>query len=168
MCGRDWSSDVCSSDLSPLPVEILPGKAHQLLVTPFGRGIAGICYDSAFAENFRYQAAAGGQWIVTSSNNAHYRTAMFAQHHAQDVMRAIETDRWLASATNPGTSAIITPHGIDQWHSIANTYAAHADTLYRRTTQTLYVRWGSWIVIPLVALSAVLSVVSFGKEKPAS
>ena len=154
--------------LSPLPVEILPGKAHQLLVTPFGRGIAGICYDSAFAENFRYQAAAGGQWIVTSSNNAHYRTAMFAQHHAQDVMRAIETDRWLASATNTGTSAIITPHGIDQWHSIANTYAAHADTLYRRTTQTLYVRWGSWIVIPLVALSAVLSVVSFGKEKPAS
>ncbi|MEM6502381.1 MAG: apolipoprotein N-acyltransferase [Cyanobacteria bacterium P01_C01_bin.89] len=149
--------------LSPLQITILPGKANQLLETPLGQSIAGICYDSAFAENFRYQAAAGGQWIVTSSNNAHYRTAMFAQHHAQDVMRAIETDRWLASATNTGTSAITNPHGIDQWHSIANTYAAHADTIYRRTTQTLYVRWGNWLVLPLAALSAVLSALNLGR-----
>ncbi|MEM9770410.1 MAG: apolipoprotein N-acyltransferase [Cyanobacteria bacterium P01_D01_bin.73] len=147
--------------LSPLQVTILPGKANQLLDTTLGRAIAGICYDSAFAENFRYQAAAGGEWIVTSSNNAHYRTAMFAQHHAQDVMRAIETDRWLASATNTGTSAIINPHGIDQWHSTANTYAAHADTLYRRTTQTLYVRWGNWLLIPLSGISLLLSGISF-------
>ena len=146
--------------LSPLQVEILPGEPDQLLDTTLGRAIAGICYDSAFAENFRYQAAAGGEWIVTASNNAHYRTAMFAQHHAQDVMRAIETDRWLASATNTGTSAITDPHGRDRWHSLPNTYAVHADTLYRRTTQPPYVCWGSWLVMPLLGMSVLLSGLS--------
>ncbi len=145
--------------LSPLQVEIRAGKSDQILQTPLGQAIAGICYDSAFAENFRYQAAAGGEWIITASNNAHYRTAMFAQHHAHDIMRAIETNRWLASATNTGTSAITDPHGIDHWHSLPNTYAAHADTLYRRTTQTLYVHWGSWLTLPLFLISLLISFI---------
>jgi len=36
---------------------------------------------------------------------------MPAQHHAQDVMRAIESDRWAVRATNTGYSGIIDPHG---------------------------------------------------------
>ncbi|MEM1426385.1 MAG: apolipoprotein N-acyltransferase, partial [Cyanobacteria bacterium P01_H01_bin.130] len=36
--------------LSPLQVEIRAGKSDQILQTPLGQAIAGICYDSAFAE----------------------------------------------------------------------------------------------------------------------
>lgn len=139
--------------LSPLDADLLAGRPDQIVDTPFGRMIAAICYESAFPEHFRYQAAAGGQMIITASNDAHYSAAMPAQHHAQDLMRAIETDRWAARATNTGYSAIVDPHGRTLWISDLNTYAIHAATLYRRSTQTLYVRWGDWVTPLLLGIA---------------
>jgi apolipoprotein N-acyltransferase len=131
--------------LSPLDAHLVAGKPAQIFETPFGRAIVGICYESAFPTHFRRQAAAGGQFILTASNNAHYSETMPAQHHAQDVMRAIETDRWAVRATNTGYSGIVDPHGRTLWISGINTYEIHAHTVYRRQTQTLYVRWGDWL-----------------------
>src|SRR5919202_1367838 len=141
--------------LSPLDAHLVAGSPTQLFETPFGRAIAGICYESAFAEHFRRQAAAGGQFILSSSNDAHYSSEMPAQHHAQDVMRAIETDRWAVRATNTGYSAIVDPHGRTLWMSGINTYETHAETIYRRQTETLYVRWGDWLTKVLLGLAAV-------------
>ncbi len=139
--------------LSPLDAHLAGGKLNQIFGTPFGRAIVGICYESAFAEHFRRQAAQGGEFIITASNNAHYSNTMPAQHHAQDVMRAIETDRWAARATNTGYSAIVDPRGRTLWISGINTYELHADTIYRRQTQTLYVRWGDWLTGVLLVLA---------------
>jgi apolipoprotein N-acyltransferase len=141
--------------LSPLDEHQLAGAPDQLFDTPFGRAIVGICYESAFPELFRYQAAAGGQFILSPSNDAHYSAAMPAQHHALDVMRAIETDRWAVRAVNTGYSAFVDPHGKTVWISGHNTYEIHAETIYRRQTQTLYVRWGDWLT-PLLLIMAVL------------
>lgn len=139
--------------LSPLDAHQVPGSANQLFDTPFGRAIASICYESAFPEQFRRQAAMGGQFILSSSNDAHYTAAMPFQHHAQDIMRAIETDRWSARATNTGYSAFVDPHGRTLWMSGYNTYETHAETIYRRQTQTLYVHWGDWLT-PLLLISS--------------
>jgi apolipoprotein N-acyltransferase len=141
--------------LSPLEASLVPGDPNQTFDTPFGRGIAAICYESAFAPVFRHQAAEGGQFILTASNNAHYSATMPAQHHAQDVMRAIESDRWAARATNTGYSGIVDPHGKTLWISGINTYEIHAHTIYRRQTQTLYVRWGDWLTPILLVLSGI-------------
>ncbi len=141
--------------LSPLDAHLVAGKATQLFETPFGRAIVGICYESAFAKHFRRQAAAGGQFILTASNNAHYSETMPAQHHAQDVMRAIETDRWAVRATNTGYSGIVDPHGRTLWLSGINTYEIHAATIYRRQTQTLYVRWGDWLTPVLLGCAGL-------------
>ncbi|NDJ20356.1 apolipoprotein N-acyltransferase [Nostoc sp. B(2019)] len=141
--------------LSPLNAHQIPGSANQLVDTPFGRAIVGICYESAFPEQFRRQAAAGGQFILSSSNDAHYSAHMPFQHHAQDIMRAIETDRWAVRATNTGYSAFVDPHGKTLWISGYNTYETHAATIYRRQTQTLYVRWGDWLTPLLLGLSVV-------------
>ncbi len=141
--------------LSPLDAHLAPGKPDQLLETPFGQAVVGICYESAFPEHFRYQAAAGGQFILTASNNAHYSNTMPAQHHAQDVMRSIETDRWTVRATNTGYSGIVDPHGKTVWLSGINTYELHADTIYRRQTQTLYVQWGNWLTPVLLGLGGI-------------
>ncbi|MFM5898209.1 MAG: apolipoprotein N-acyltransferase [Dolichospermum sp.] len=138
--------------LSPLEAHQVPGQVNQIFDTPFGKVIIGICYESAFAENFRYQAAMGGKFILSSSNDAHYTPAMANQHHAQDIMRAIETDRWAVRATNTGYSAFINPHGETLWKSGYNTYETHAETIYPRQTQTLYVRWGDWLMIVLLIL----------------
>ncbi len=146
--------------LSPLDAHLAAGSAKQLLDTPFGRAIVGICYESAFAEHFRRQAAEGGQFILTASNNAHYRPSMPAQHHAQDVMRAIETDRWAVRATNTGYSGIVDPHGRTLWMSRINTYEIHAATIERRKTQTLYVRWGDWLTPVLLAVAGAVGLLN--------
>jgi apolipoprotein N-acyltransferase len=132
--------------LSPLDAHLISGKQNQIFHTPFGQAIVSICYDSAFSEHFRRQTAQGGEFIVTASNNAHYSATMPAQHHAQDVMRAIESDRWAARATNTGYSAIVDPHGRTLWISHINTYELHIGTIYRRQTQTLYVKFGDWLM----------------------
>ncbi|WP_414587597.1 apolipoprotein N-acyltransferase [Scytonema sp. PCC 10023] len=139
------------SRLSPLDEHQVPGSPNQVFDTPFGRAIVGICYESAFSGQFRRQAAAGGQFILSASNDAHYSAAMPAQHHAQDIMRAIETDRWAVRATNTGYSAFVNPHGKTVWISGHNTYEVHTETIYRRQTQTLYVRWGDWLTPSLLA-----------------
>lgn len=141
--------------LSPLEARLVAGKPEQVFDTPFGRAIAGICYDSAFSELFRRQAAAGGEFILSASNDAHYTATMMEQHHAQDVMRAIETDRWAVRATNTGYSAIVNPQGKTLWISEQNTYQIHSDTIYRRQTQTLYVRWGDWLLVGFWGIAAI-------------
>ncbi|MEG4011174.1 apolipoprotein N-acyltransferase [Microcoleus sp. S1D4] len=145
--------------LSPLDARLVPGNSKQLFDTPFGRAIVGICYDSAFAENFRYQAAQGGEFMITASNNAHYKPPMLAQHHALDVMRAIETDRWAVIATNTGYSAFVNPHGETIWKSRLNTYEVRDTTIYRRKTRTLYVRWGDWLTPLLLVLAGLMRLI---------
>ncbi|MDH6059637.1 apolipoprotein N-acyltransferase [Chrysosporum bergii ANA360D] len=141
--------------LSPLKEHQVPGSPNQIFDTPFGRGIVGICYDSAFPEIFRRQAASGGEFILSSSNDAHYSASMPFQHHALDIMRAIETDRWSVRATNTGYSAFVDPHGQTLWISGHNTYETHAEIVYKRQTQTLYVRWGDWLTVVLLGLSVL-------------
>ncbi len=145
--------------LSPLDAHLVPGNSKQLFDTPFGRAIVGICYDSAFAEVFRYQAAQGGEFMLTASNNAHYKPPMLAQHHALDVMRAIETDRWAAIATNTGYSAFVNPHGETIWKSGINTYEVRDATIYRRQSKTLYVRWGDWLTPLLLVLAGLMRLI---------
>ncbi len=149
--------------LSPLEARLSPGKRNQIFDTPFGRAIVAICYESAFPQHFLRQAQAGGEFIITASNNAHYSTAMPTQHHAHDVMRAIESDRWAARATNTGYSAIVDPHGNTLWISNINQYAIHKETIYRRQNKTLYVRWGDWLTPALLLLSGLLVLLYINK-----
>ncbi|MGK7940119.1 MAG: apolipoprotein N-acyltransferase [Crocosphaera sp.] len=142
--------------LSPLDSHLIAGKAEQKFNTPFGQAITGICYESAFSEHFRRQANAGGEFIITASNNAHYSQIMPAQHHAQDIIRAVETDRWMARATNTGYSAIINPKGETLWISDIDTYQLHQGTIYNRNNQTLYVKWGDWLTIMLSIFAGIL------------
>ncbi|MDJ0660814.1 MAG: apolipoprotein N-acyltransferase [Crocosphaera sp.] len=142
--------------LSPLDSHLIAGKTDQKFDTPFGQAITGICYESAFSEHFRRQANAGGKFIITASNNAHYSQIMPAQHHAQDVIRAVETDRWMARATNTGYSAIVNPKGETLWISDINRYQLHQGIIYPRNTQTLYVKWGDWLTITLGIVAGIL------------
>lgn len=145
--------------LSPLDANLAKGKQGQIFDTPFGKAIVGICYESAFSQHFWRQAREGGEFIITSSNNAHYSTAMPAQHHAQDVMRAIETNRWAARATNTGYSAIVNPRGDTLWKSGINSYEIYANYIYRLQTQTLYVKLGDWLTFVLLLGSGFLIII---------
>lgn len=131
--------------LSPLDTQLIAGDYSQHFTTPRGDAIAAICYDSAFSEVFRQQALKGGEFIITAANNAHYSHTMPSSHHAQDVMRAIETGKWMARASNTGYSAIVNPHGETIWLSNLNEYQTHRDIIYRRQEKTFYVVQGDWL-----------------------
>jgi len=128
--------------LSPLDAQLRPGNRNQQFQTGFGPAIVSICYESAFSNYLRAQAQQGGALFLSAANNAHYSAAMPAQHHAQDVLRAIELDRWAIRATNTGFSGVVNPHGKTQWRSNLNTYAIYSQKVYRRQTKTPYVKWG--------------------------
>jgi apolipoprotein N-acyltransferase len=144
--------------LSPIQSDMVKGAAIQKFTTPFGAAIVGICYESAFGEHFRQQAP-WGEFVLVASNNAHYAANMPTQHHAQNIMRAIEVDRWLVSAANTGYSAFITPHGETLWRSPLNEFSTHSATIYRRQTQTPYSRYGDWLwgMLSFVAVGGVIS-----------
>ncbi len=142
--------------LSPLRGEVEAGSSQQLVDTPWGRFIMGICYESAYPATFRFQTAAGGQLILSASNNSHFAAYMSAQHHAQDVARAIESDRWAVRATNTGYSGFVDPNGRTIWLSDVNTYETHAEIVYLRTTKTLYVLWGDWLTPLLIIISLAI------------
>jgi apolipoprotein N-acyltransferase len=148
--------------ISPLELNLLAGKFDQIIHTPFGNLIFGICYDSAYPEVFRHQARTGGL-IITASNDAHYSSGMPPQHHALNLMRAIETDRWMLNASNTGYSTVIDPHGRTQWISKLNEFTVHAHQVYRRSTQTVYVRFGNWLTPLLLAIG----LISFIRHAPA-
>jgi len=141
--------------LSPLENYLVPGSPDQRFETPFGPAIVGICYESVYGSLFRHQAAQGGRFILTASNNDPYPPGMMVQHHGQDLMRAIETDRWAARATNTGLSGVVDPHGHTLWLSQPNTYTTHRHTIYQRQTRTLYVRWGNWLTPGLIGLGGI-------------
>ncbi len=141
--------------LSPFGESMVPGNVNQQLNTPFGPMTAGICYESVFSDLFRRQVDSGGQAIITASNNDPYSPRQMIQHHGQDVMRAIETDRWEVRVTNTGISGVVDPRGRSLWLSTPNEYTTHMATIYRRETRSPYVRWGNWLTPLLVAGSAI-------------
>jgi apolipoprotein N-acyltransferase len=139
--------------ISPLEAHLISGKFAPTVRTSFGNIIFGICYDSAYPEHFRQQARSG-ELIIVASNDAHYGAGMPEQHHALNLMRAIETDRWMVHASNTGYSAIIDPHGQTKWISKLNEFTTHSHQVYRKQTQTFYVRYGNWLT-PLLLASGI-------------
>jgi apolipoprotein N-acyltransferase len=147
------------SRLSPIARSMLPGDSSQRFDSLFGRAAVGICYESAFPELFRTQVADGAEFLITASNLDPYSTVLMAQHQAHDLMRAIESDRWVVRVTNTGYSGIINPHGQVLWRSSSNQLELHSGTIQRRQTQTLYVRWGNWLTPGLLGVSVIAWIV---------
>lgn len=142
--------------LSPLDSYLVPGRAGQRFETSLGLATVGICYESAYSRLFRRQTHQGGQFIITASNNDPYPPGMMAQHHAFDVLRAVESDRWAVRVTNTGLSGLVDNRGRTRWLGPPHQVLTHLATLDRRQTQTPYVRWGDWL-LPLLLGGSVIT-----------
>ena len=141
--------------LSSLPVGMLPGQRSQIFESGLGRVAVMICYEPAFSGVMRRQVAQGGRWLVTSSNLDPYGEQLMAQAEALDVMRAVEGDRWGIRATNTGFSGVVDAAGRVRWRSTAGEMVTDLAEVYPRESQTVYVRWGNWLVWGLLGLAGV-------------
>lgn len=144
--------------LSPIQMGMTAGGLQQRFDTAFGQATVAICYESAFPDLLRRQTADGGQFILSIANNDPFNDKMLSQHHALDVLRAVENNRWLVRATNTGLSAVIDAQGRTQWKSYPRTRTVHIAQIQRLTAQTLYAKFGNWLLPVLVIVSSSLCV----------
>jgi apolipoprotein N-acyltransferase len=120
-----------------------------------------ICFESAFGPLVRDAVHDGAQFIVVSTNNRSYqRSANTKQHIALGQMRAAETGRPVLQASVSGITAVIDPDG--SVHDTTKLFESAIVTASVRTTtgQTLYVRFGDWVVLLCAIAMVVVTVIA--------
>ena len=112
-----------------------------------------ICYESVFPGLARRAVNDGGQVLVTLSNDAWFgRTAGAEQHFLMGRVRAIETRRFWLRVGNDGITAVTDPAGRVQGRLARSDRGALVAGFTPRNDQTLYVRFGDWVVLVAAAL----------------
>jgi apolipoprotein N-acyltransferase len=150
-------------ELGQVPVDYEAGH-RRVLFHVAGKPIATvICFESAFAPLVRAYVRDGAQAIVVSTNNRSYRrSGLAAQHLALSQMRAAETARPVLHASISGISGVVDADGGVHDTSKLFVNKITTGTVATTTGETLYVRFGEWVLglaaltlIGLAALSAV-------------
>lgn len=135
----------------------LPAAGH-------GAGIS-ICYEIAFpaeVRSFLPEAA----WLVNVSNNTWFGDSS-APHQVLQMaqMRALETGRYVLSATNDGMTAIVDDRGQVRARAAQFQVTTLSGSLQPRSGATPYVRFGEWPVL-VVAAVAWLAGVLVARRRP--
>jgi apolipoprotein N-acyltransferase len=128
-----------------------------------------ICYESVFPGEVREFADQGAQVLVNLSNDGWYGdSGAYAQHLNQTRMRAIESDRWLLSATNTGVTASIDPYGRTVARLPRKERGALVAPYATTSVTTFYTRrgdWFAWLCAIISAVAIVMPFVFFRKTK---
>jgi apolipoprotein N-acyltransferase len=114
-----------------------------------------ICYDSVYPSWIREYGKQGTGFLTIITNDGWWgNTSGHEQHFAYARLRAIEFDRWIVRSANNGISGIIAPSG-----SIKVETEYWTETEFRYdvpvlTSKTLYARFGDWLPILMLILTA--------------
>lgn len=150
----------------------LAGTKEEAIVfqTEFGKVGTIVCFESLFSEIARNMVKEGAELLLIASNDSWFEhSAALYQHHAQAILRAVETGRYVLRVGNSGITSMISPVG----EVLKAVPVKEAVTLVGNVTmlseQTNYVRYGdSWIVwsyILIGMLSFILSLKMVEKKE---
>lgn len=125
----------------------------------FSRGVplsASICYEAAFGRDIRRNAGAA-HYLVNISNDGWFKGSIaYDQHLQMNQLRALESGRPLARATNTGLTAFIDERG----HIVAqlerDTRGVLSGTVQPREGLTPYVRWGNRVFEALLLVQLLV------------
>jgi apolipoprotein N-acyltransferase len=143
-----------------------PGE-HRALFNVRGVPVATmICFESAFSEIARANVRDGAEVLVVTTNNRSYRrSANSEQHLAMSQMRAAETGRPLVHSSISGITAVVDADG--RVHSETELFVngvTFADVEGQRG-ETLFVRFGDWVVYSAMGAVAVAGCVALGRRR---
>ena len=126
-----------------------------------------ICFESAFADLSRNYRRNGADFLVNITNDGWYgNTWAPAQHASHLVMRAIETRTGIARAANTGITELVDPLGRVHQPTRLNTETFVTGTVMTTSVRTLYVRWGDWVAVLVLAGLVALTIASFVSKPP--
>jgi apolipoprotein N-acyltransferase len=123
-----------------------------------------ICYESVFPGEVREFAQQGAQVLVNLSNDGWYGdSGAYAQHLNQTRMRAIESGRWVLSATNTGVTASIDPYGRTVVKLPRKERGALVAPYALTSVTTFYTRHGDWFawLCAIISAGALVSRFAF-------
>jgi apolipoprotein N-acyltransferase len=154
------------ADLLPFIDKMVPGEGEFARGTwegPFHTSLpsgALVCYEIAFPSLARREVSGGSRMLVNVTNDAWFgRTWGPFQHLAAAAVRAMENRVPVLRAANTGISAIIDDRGRiiksiplqERGYVVAEIHAVEG--------QTIYTRYGDWIVIFSAAVISVYFLV---------
>jgi apolipoprotein N-acyltransferase len=151
-------------ELRQVPYDFEPGHSRTLFHAAGHPFESVICFESAFGPLVRDAVRDGSQFIVVSTNNRSYqRSANSEQHLALGQLRAAETGRAVLQASVSGISAVIEPDG--SVHHQTGLFESRIVTasVPTSTGDTLYVRFGDWVVLLSAIAMVVVTVVAVGR-----
>jgi apolipoprotein N-acyltransferase len=147
-------------ELRQVPYDFEPGHSRTLFRAHGHPFESVICFESAFGPLVRDAVRDGAQFVVVSTNNRSYqRSANSEQHLALGQMRAAETGRAVLQASVSGISAVVDPSG--DVHHETGLFESRIVTasVPTSTGETLYVRFGDWVVLLSAIAMLVVTVV---------
>ncbi|MCX7936989.1 MAG: apolipoprotein N-acyltransferase [Bacteroidota bacterium] len=116
-----------------------------------------ICIESIYPDFAAECVRRGADVLVVITNDAWYDgTPGPDQHFAIAQMRAIETRRPIVRCANSGISGFIAPTGSVLVRAPARVATAIAATVVPQSECTVYVQWGDWFPIGMLAGSAAI------------
>jgi apolipoprotein N-acyltransferase len=149
-----------------LSYDTTPGKSLTVFDSRSGKFGAMVCFESVFPGLTRKLANEGAEFLFVLTNDAWFLdTAAIHQHASMSALRAIETRRYVAQASNTGVSAIYDPAG-----RLAETVRPLTkDILYGeiRPNQaaTFYMRFGDLFAWLCAAFSAAALALAIPRKK---
>lgn len=151
--------------------EFEPGRSRAPLDAASTRMGVFICYESVFPDEVRQFAQHGAQVFVNISNDGWYGdSGAYAQHLNQTRMRAIESNRWLLSATDTGVTASIDPWGRTVAQVPRKQRIALVAPYALTSVTTFYTRHGDWFahLCAIISLGALFTRFATRKKAEAS
>ncbi len=106
-----------------------------------------ICFESVFGRIARALVRNGAELLVVVTNDAWFgRSWALEQHFAEAVIRAVETGRYVVQVANTGISGVVDPRGRVVLRTRKDERTARVGAVRPSSAETLYVRWGDWVV----------------------
>ncbi|HEU5306274.1 MAG TPA: apolipoprotein N-acyltransferase [Acidimicrobiia bacterium] len=148
-------------ELRQVPYDFEPGHTRTQFRAHGHPFESVICFESAFGPLVRDAVRDGAQFVVVSTNNRSYqRSANSEQHLALGQMRAAETGRAVLQASVSGISAVIDPDGSVHHETGLFESRIVSASVPTSTGETLYVRFGDWLVLLSAIAMVVVTVVA--------
>lgn len=139
--------------------DLLPGEQLKpMAVDAQTRAGVVVCMESTFPWVSRGLTTNGANLLVLISNESWFgRTAALDQHAAFTVLRAVETRRAVVRSAPQGVSGFYYPDGTYETLPVFQA-ATQVRAVPLLEVQTLYVRFGDWIIIVSVILLSIASL----------
>ncbi|AMP00709.1 apolipoprotein N-acyltransferase [Collimonas arenae] len=153
-----WMGDQVTIDFNSYSA----GAVDQApLILEGGKFGLNICYETLFEDNI-VRKARNAEALLNLSNFAWFTGTWAANQHLQAAqMRALETGRWLAQASNTGSTAVINQHGFIVDVLPLDTTAALDAVMQMRTGDTPFMRSQNK---PILILSALALIALLGRR----